>query len=193
MTETEKSKMTLEERSLLAATRFLEHKGFEILATGYLCDAGMVDIVARDPEENLVAFVDVSPCRKKLPNEAFDKGNRSTKETVAAAFLTENRALFDGSDFTVRFDAIALAVLSEDRALIRYHTNVLATGEGEEDAGSCSHAKARKWAKALSLPDSRGTSLAMLLEDEISRKAEAEGWHCEWEQYLDEAQALMAS
>lgn len=37
MTEIEKSKTSLEKGSLLAAKRFLERKGFEILTTEYRC------------------------------------------------------------------------------------------------------------------------------------------------------------
>lgn len=161
MTEIEKSKTTLEKGSLLAAKRFLERKGFEILATEYRCDAGMVDIVALNPADSIVSFVDVSLHIKTLPDRAIDRGSRSTREKVAMAFLAENTGLFDETNFAVRFDAIALAVLTEDRAMIRYHTNVLASEEDDEDAGPCTHAEARKWAKALSQPDSRGTSLAI--------------------------------
>lgn len=193
MTEIEKSKTSLEKRSLLAAKRFLERKGFEILATEYRCNAGTVDIVALNPEDSIVSFVDVSSQIKALPDESIDRGDRSTREKVAMAFLAESTDLFDESDFAVRFDAIALAVLAGDRAMLQYHTNVLAAEKGDEHVGPCTHEEARKWAKALSLPDSRGTDLAALLEEEISRRAEAEGWHCEWEQYLDEAQAQMAS
>ena len=163
MTEIEKSKTSLEKRSLLAAKRFLERKGFEILATEYRCDAGTVDIVALNPEDSIVSFVDVSLQMKTLPDGAIDRGDRSTREKVAMAFLAESTDLFDESDFAVRFDAIALAVLAGDRAMLRYHTNVFAA---DEDAGLCTHEEARKWAKALSQPDSRGTSLAMLLEGE---------------------------
>ena len=190
MTEIEKSKTSLEKRSLLAAKRFLERKGFEILATEYRCDAGTVDIVALNPEDSIVSFVDVNLQIKALPDDAVDRGGRSTREKVAMAFLAESTDLFDESDFAVRFDAIALAVLAGDRVMLRYHTNVFAA---DEHVGLCAHEEARKWATALSLPDSRGTDLAALLEEEIGRRAEAEGWHCEWEQYLDEARARMAS
>lgn len=75
MTEIEKSKTSLEKRSLLAAKRFLERKGFEILATEYRCDAGTVDIVALNPEDSIVSFVDVSLQMKTLPD------GQSTEET----------------------------------------------------------------------------------------------------------------
>lgn len=168
-------------------------KGVRDPRNEYRCNAGTVDIVALNPEDSIVSFVDVSSQIKALPDESIDRGDRSTREKVAMAFLAESTDLFDESDFAVRFDAIALAVLAGDRAMLRYHTNVLAAEKGDEHVGPCTHEEARKWAKALSLPDSRGTDLAALLEEEISRRAEAEGWHCEWEQYLDEAQAQIAS
>lgn len=54
--------LTLQDRAVKAAARFLEIRGYETLATGWKSPEtrGTIDLVARDPESDDLVFVDVS-------------------------------------------------------------------------------------------------------------------------------------
>lgn len=101
-----------------AAARFLERRGYDILARNWKCRAGEADIVARD--EQALVFVEVKTRMDEdrgLPEEAVDALKRQRYERIAAAFLKQ----YDEVDIQVRFDVVGILVLTPDRALIRHH------------------------------------------------------------------------
>ena len=110
----------LGKRGELAAARYLELRGFEILETNWVCPAGEADIVAFDGE--CLVFCEVktrTSLKKGFPVEAVNAEKRARYEKIAAWFLKEN----DVCNMPVRFDIISLLVVSEDRAMIKHYVN----------------------------------------------------------------------
>lgn len=103
-----------------AAARFLEHRGYEILERNWKCDAGEVDIIAKD--DDWLVFVEVKTRRNTdqgFPNEAVTERKRERFEKIAIAYLAER----DYVDLPVRFDIVSLVVIGKDKAMIRHHIN----------------------------------------------------------------------
>lgn len=120
----EERKLPLGKRGELAAARFLERKGYEILETNWTCVAGEADIIAL--EDDSLCFVEVktrSNAEKGFPSEAVDAKKRERYERIAACYLTT----YEGCDMRVRFDVISILVLSECRAFLRFHKNAFGT------------------------------------------------------------------
>ncbi len=111
-------------RGELAAARYLERCGYEILERNWDCPAGEVDIVARD-EETLV-FCEVktrTSLDHGLPSEAVDSNKRNRYEKIAGWYLRD----YEFTDIPVRFDVVALLVVGNDRALVRHYINAFGT------------------------------------------------------------------
>ena len=108
-----------------AAARYLEHIGFEIIDRNWTCPAGEVDIVARDMD--YLVFVEVktrTSLEKGFPSEAVNAEKRARYEQIAGWYCRESPFV----NVPVRFDIVALLVVSEDRALIKHYVNVFAEG-----------------------------------------------------------------
>ena len=108
------------QRGMAAAGRYLERFGYEILERDWECPAGSADIIARDREA--LVFCEVKTYTDMMtgfPSEAPDGEKRARDEKVAAWYLQE----YEEVDIPVRFDVVALLVVSEDRALIRHYVN----------------------------------------------------------------------
>lgn len=106
-----------------AASRFLEHRGYEVLETGWKCPAGTSDIVAEDGD--VLVFVDVSArssIDRGFPTDSCSRETRTRREMVALAYLAEHP---DIAERPLRFDNVALLVVGPDRAMIRHHINAL--------------------------------------------------------------------
>lgn len=118
----------LQEKAITASEKFLERRGYEIIDTNWEAPDGFgtIDIVAED--EDTIVFVDVKAARGTdgFPDEGK---SRDKREILAAKWLAENS---DRADMTIRFDAIAMMVVSEDRSLLRHHINQLSTAPEEE-------------------------------------------------------------
>lgn len=101
-----------------AAARYLERAGYEILDRNWECMYGEADIVAR--EGCTLVFVEVktrTSIDKGFPAEAVDEEKQSRYEKIAACYLKTYAYV----DIPVRFDVIALIVLSEDRAFMKHY------------------------------------------------------------------------
>lgn len=112
-------------RGECAAVRYLEKIGFDILDRNWTCPAGEVDIVARDMDA--VVFCEVktrTSFERGFPAEAVDAEKQSRYEKIAAWYLRDSEYV----DVPVRFDVIALLVVSEDRAFIKHYVNAFAQG-----------------------------------------------------------------
>ena len=108
-----------------AAARYLELLGYEILERNWKCPAGEADIVARD--EDAVVFVEVktrTSLARGLPSEAVDEAKRARYEKIAGWYLRD----YEFVDVPVRFDVVALLVVTEDRALVRHYRNAFCGG-----------------------------------------------------------------
>lgn len=120
----EERRLPLGKRGELAAVRFLERKGYEILETNWTCVAGEADIIAL--EDDTLCFVEVktrSNAEKGFPAEAVNAKKRGCYERIAACYLTT----YENCDIRVRFDVISILVLSENRAFLRFHKNAFGT------------------------------------------------------------------
>ena len=114
----------LHEKAIMAATRFCERKGYQILATQWEGPAGQTaDIVADD--DGTICFIDVTATDHSEGSFADGHTERSAWELAAAGWLAEHSP---EGDVSVRFDRCDMIVVSADRALLRYHTNALSEG-----------------------------------------------------------------
>ena len=101
-----------------AAARFLQRNGYTILERNWTCFAGEADIIA---------VVEVKTRRnadKGLPSEAVTRAKREKYERIALAYIQDH---FFG-EAVVRFDVVAIIVLSDDRAFIRHHLGAYSVG-----------------------------------------------------------------
>lgn len=113
---------TLEARGKMAAARFLERRGYEILERNWSCPEGEADIIAKD--EKAVVFVDVKTKKSAIggfPSKVISEKVRDSFERVALSYL----ANYDAVDYSVRFDIISLVVIDNDKAMIRHCINAL--------------------------------------------------------------------
>lgn len=112
-------------RGELAALRYLEHAGFEILEHNWTCPAGEADIVAHDGD--VLVFIEVktrSGVSKGFPEEAVDAKKRRRYEKIAGWYLRG----YDGVDTRVRFDVISILTLGPNRAFLKHYVNAFASG-----------------------------------------------------------------
>lgn len=115
----------LGKRGEIAAARYLEHMGYDIIEQNWSCPAGEADIIAFDGYD--LVFVEVktrTSFDKGFPSEAVDEKKRRRYERIAGWYLMET----DFSEVSVRFDIIALIVVSRDRAFMRHYQNAFACG-----------------------------------------------------------------
>lgn len=99
---------------------YLERRGFEILEERWAHGGDTIDFIAN--EEDALVFISCQLRQNSgegFSEEALDRGSL---ERLAAAYLTEH---LDSGDCAVRFDAVSMLVLGEDRALLRHHRNAL--------------------------------------------------------------------
>lgn len=103
-----------------AAARYLEQRGYQIVARNWTCVAGEADIVARD--EDWLVFVEVKTRRntdKGFPSEAVNEKKRERYERIALAWAASH----SDADVPVRFDVVSIVVIGKDKAMIRHHMN----------------------------------------------------------------------
>ncbi len=106
-----------------AAAAFLERVGMQIVERNWRDRAGEVDIIAWDGPT--LVFCEVKTRRsiaKGLPEDAIS----CTKRRQVARLATRYVASLDRVP-EVRFDAVTILVLSEDRALLRHHKAAFAS------------------------------------------------------------------
>ena len=113
----EKSKR-LGERGEDAAAAYLERIGMTVVERNWRCPSGEVDIVALDGNEIVLIEVKTrSSVAKGLPEEAITPTKQRRYRKIAAAYLQHAGTAEPG----VRFDAITVLAVGDDRALLRHH------------------------------------------------------------------------
>jgi putative endonuclease len=95
------------------ARRYLENRGWRILAANYRCKQGEIDLVAETPAEEGAAlvFLEVKTRRGRAhgaPVEAVDARKRERLRTAAQVFLGERAA--GGDEPACRFDVMEIFV-----------------------------------------------------------------------------------
>jgi putative endonuclease len=89
------------------ATTFLEGKRYRILERNFRCKGGEVDIVARDPKDKSLVFVEVKARRDLsygVPQLAVTPFKQRQISKAALTWLARNRQ----QDVNARFDVIAI-------------------------------------------------------------------------------------
>ena len=109
-----------EEGERLAAS-YLERRGFEVLERNWTCEAGEVDIVAKDVQDNTVVLVEVKTrlalgedCRI-MPELAVDEQKQNRYRKMALLYLATHMDCY-----SIRFDVIALNIVGERMAKLRH-------------------------------------------------------------------------
>lgn len=104
------------------AVDFLKKRGFSILEQNWTCFAGEADIIALDDEA--IHFIEVKTRigdGNGFPAEAVDAKKRRRYEAISELYLNN----YYGCETGVTFDIIAINVLKNERAYVRFYTNVL--------------------------------------------------------------------
>ena len=102
-----------------AAAAFLERVGMQIEARNWRSAAGELDIVARDGDE--LVFVEVKTRRSEragTAEEAVSAAKQRRIVRLAQSYVAANGSAPRGG---IRFDVVAIRVLSADRALLRHY------------------------------------------------------------------------
>lgn len=101
-----------------AAAAYLERVGMRIEARNWRCPFGEIDIVARD--ERTIVLCEVKTRRSEragTAEEAVSITKQRRLARLAGAYLASGVPEAE----SVRFDVIAIRVLSQDRALLRHY------------------------------------------------------------------------
>jgi putative endonuclease len=107
-------------QALKAATRFLAHRGIEVIETGWECEAGSADIIAKD--DDALVFMELKARKgadQGFPSEEATTAKRDRYERIALKYLASHNL----EESVVRFDILSLVAVAEDRALVRHHIN----------------------------------------------------------------------
>ena len=123
-TQTAIDEYRLSEKGRKAVRKFLERKGCTVLDE---LEEGCLNIVFEDDGEIVFAICTVGHGQFEEPD--FDK-LRPAFEMEAIKWLSSAKNAM--SDCRFRFDSISIIVVSEYKALIRHHMNVLNALNGEE-------------------------------------------------------------
>jgi len=89
------------------AERYLKEKGYSILAKNFLKRSGEIDLIAKDPQNQELVFVEVKTRRSNTfgyPEEAVTQKKLDKIEQTALQWLEEK----DFSDHHWRIDVIAV-------------------------------------------------------------------------------------
>ena len=111
----------LAEKGLVAAKKFVERKGWEIIDE---CpELAHFDFVAKD--ENTVVFIGVATHLSSKDEAVYSERvcSRSIFEQESLEWLVAHLDI--AFDVKLRCDQIALCVLAENRAILRHHIDAL--------------------------------------------------------------------
>lgn len=103
------------------AALYLAERGFVILDRNYRCEHGEADIIARDPEDNALVFIEVKSRRARsldhgvFPEEAVNAVKQARYRRIAVRYLSTHRGAGP-----VRFDAIGVTIASGDMASVHH-------------------------------------------------------------------------
>lgn len=109
-----------------AAASFLENRGLEILECNWKCSYGEVDIVAKDGDA--LVFCEVKTRRSSsagLPEEAVTLAKQKRYSRIAKVYASRTEEEY----VDIRFDVIAIFVLTDSQALLRYIKNAFVVVE----------------------------------------------------------------
>lgn len=103
------------------ARSFLQQRGYEIICQGYRCPEGEADLIVIDIDSDETVLVEVktrrlcSTAEPVFPELAVDDRKRRRYARIAACYILEHFPVR-----SVRFDVIAVTVMSDYRAEIEH-------------------------------------------------------------------------
>ena len=104
------------------AVELLVNKGYEIIKRNYRFGKGELDIIAKDPNEEGLVFIEVKS-RKNLaygyPEESITKSKIKQLKRIAELYLFEN----DIKEILCRFDVIAILMPPGEKPQIQHFVN----------------------------------------------------------------------
>ena len=104
------------------AVKFLREKGFEIIERNYRYGHGEIDIIAKDPDDDFTAFVEVKT-RQNLdygePEYAITKSKQKQIRKIAELYLYDKEI----EELDCRFDVIAIQLADINSPSINYYKN----------------------------------------------------------------------
>lgn len=95
--------------------RYLASRGLEVIATGWTCASGSIDIIARDCDALVFATVAANEGVRESTGPIAPP-ERARLESIALAFASR----YDAWGMPVRFDEVSVFLADEDHALIRH-------------------------------------------------------------------------
>jgi len=101
-----------------AAAAYLERIGMEIVERNWRTGRGEIDIIALDGTD--LVFCEVKTRRGTstgTPEEAVSESKQRRLARLAQSYISAAGL----TDCAVRFDVISVAVIGDDRALLRHH------------------------------------------------------------------------
>jgi len=105
-----------------AAAEFINAHGYRIMERNFRCKGGEIDIIARDPEDRSLVFIEVK-ARKGLsygvPQLAVTPFKQRQISKAALTWLSKNRL----HDQNARFDVIAILLHTDGRHAIEHIKN----------------------------------------------------------------------
>lgn len=122
MEKKEKNKRTLGEIGEDIAVDFLTSKGFQILERNFFHGHGEIDIIAVDPDEECLVFVEVKT-RNSLefgdPAYAVNKKKIAQLKKIAELYLATKNI----EDQDCRFDVITILLVDSENPQIEHYIN----------------------------------------------------------------------
>jgi putative endonuclease len=104
------------------AVELLESKNYTIVKRNYRYGKGEIDIIAKDPNEEGLVFIEVKS-RKNLeygsPEEAITKNKIKQLKRIAELYLFENEI----KEILCRFDVVAILMLPGQKPQIEHYVN----------------------------------------------------------------------
>ena len=107
------------------ACQLLERSGAKILTRNWKCQAGEADIIACEGGD--LVFIEVKTRRSiaaGFPEEAVTAQKRARYEKIALHYLCDH----DMPTSRVRFDVIAVTLISDTKTLIKHHRDAFCAG-----------------------------------------------------------------
>ncbi len=116
------NKIELGKKGEEIAVKFLKDEGFEIIEQNYRYGKGEIDIIAKDPSDNYLAFVEVKT-RQNLdygePEYAITKNKQRQIRKMAELYLYDKEI----EELDCRFDVIAILLEDIDKPSIKHYVN----------------------------------------------------------------------
>ena len=104
------------------AVELLESKGYTIINRNYRYGKGEIDIIAKDPQEEGLVFIEVKSRNSfeyGSPEEAITKNKIKQLKRIAELYLYENEI----KEILCRFDVIAILILPGQKPQIEHFVN----------------------------------------------------------------------